>query len=351
MEIVGLSKGLELLTIPACYLTIGAMSEKQLNDETQTTSQPRKWTRWLGIFLILFAVSAAWMLGVAYFGTQSGQKQRVETQQLEMESQITRQVELAQEDVENGRFNLATRRLGWVLEQQPTHPEAIALTEQITAAQAITPTPVQPTATPAPIPATPAEITDTNAELRRVEALLNAAKWEQAIVALSAFQREFPNTERPQTDQMLYDTLITYGLELLETDQVERGLFYLEQAETLGDLPQEAADYQLWGETYLQGLAFYDVNWDVAAYYFRNLCLAAPFYQSSCDLLNESLVNFGDQYSYAMDYCPAVPIYQEALTYDNVQAVREKLIDAREGCAQATPTPAAVITDTISEGE
>jgi len=341
------------LTIHGCYLTIGAMSEKQPDDENQPIPQPpRKWTRLLGIFLILFAVSAAWMLGIAYFGTQSGQKQRAETQQIEMAAQITRQIELAQEDVENGRFGLATRRLRWVLEQQPAHPKAIALTEQIDDSQSATatPAPTAPTPTSAPSP-TPGDITDTGAELTRINTLINAQKWEQAISALSAFQRKFPNDERSRTDQMLYDTLIIYGLELLETDQIERGLFYLEQAETLGDLPQEALDYQLWGETYLQGLAFYDVNWDVAAYYFRNLCLAAPFYQSSCELLHESLVNFGDQYSYAQDWCPAIPIYEEALRYDNLQAVRESLITAREGCALATPTPSAVITDTVPADE
>jgi tetratricopeptide (TPR) repeat protein len=329
------------------------MSEKQLSDENQSPPrQSRKWTRWLGIFLILFAVSAAWMLGVAYFGTQSGQKQRVETQQIEMAAQLARQVELAQADVENGRFSLATRRLGWVLTQQPNHSQAVALTEQINNAQSATPTltPAPTTPTPAPSP-TPGEITDTGAELARIESLINAAKWEQAISALSAFQRAFPNDERPRTDQMLYDTLITYGLELLEGDQVERGLFYLEQAEVLGDLPQEALDYQFWGETYLQGIAFYDVNWDVAAYYFRNLCLSAPFYQSSCELLNESLISLGDQYSYAQDWCPAIPVYEEVLRYDNMQAVRESLIAAREGCALATPTPSAIITDTIPAGE
>lgn len=327
------------------------MSEKQLSDENQSfPQQSRQWTRWLGIFLILFAVSAAWMLGVAYFGTQSGQKQRVETRQIEMAGQLARQVELAQEDVENGRFILATRRLNWVLEQQPAHPQATALIEQINTVQSATPTPVPITPTAAPSP-TPGDITDTGAELARIESMINAAKWEQSISALSAFQRAFPNDERSRTDQMLYDTLIAYGLELLETDQVERGLFYLEQAEVLGDLPQEALDYQFWGETYLQGIAFYDVNWDVAAYYFRNLCLSAPFYQSSCDLLHESLVNFGDQYSYAQDWCPAVPIYEEALRYDNVQAVRESLTAAREGCALATPTPSAIITDTIPVSE
>lgn len=327
------------------------MSEKQLSDKNQSGPQrPHKWTRWLGIFLILFAVLAAWMLGVAYFGTQSGQKQRVETQQIEMAAQLARQVELAQEDVENGRFTLATRRLGWVLEQQPNHPQAIALTEQINNAQSAAPTPLPITPTPAPSP-TPGDITDTAAELARIERLINAAKWDQAISALSTFQREFPNEERPRTDQMLYDMLVAYGLELLETDQVERGLFYLEQAEVLGDLPQEAADYQFWGETYLQGIAFYDVNWDVAAYYFRNLCLSAPFYQSSCDLLQESLINFGGQYSYAQDYCPAIPIYEEALRYNNLQTVRDSLAAAREGCALATPTPSAVITNTVPVSE
>ncbi len=338
------------------------MSEKQSMDKNKTVSESltvgepspksaRKWTRWLGVFMILFAVSAAWLLGVAYFGTQSGQQLRVENQQVERESQITRQMELAQEDVDNGRFQLASRRLNWVFKQSPNHPQATTLMAQITAASHTAPTKLPPsTNTPSPThpTTTPVSVTDTDAELDHIETLINAQKWEQAITTLSAFQREFPNIERPRTDMMQYEIRIAYGLELLETDQIERGLYYLEQAEVLGDLPQEALDYQLWGETYLQGIAFYNVNWDVAIYYFRNLCLAAPFYQSSCELLNESLIGFGDTYTYNQDWCPAEPIYQEALTYGRTPELLGKLAEASEGCLQATPAPAAIITDTIN---
>ncbi len=329
------------------------MSEKQsinrIDGEPSSLPQsPRRWTRWLGVFLILFAVLAAWLLGVAYFGTQSGQKERVEMQQMEMEGQIARQVELAQEDVDNGRSQLAARRLKWVLEQSPHHSLAVVLMEEITAVNPVPPTPL-PVATPSVVQATatPSMVTDVDAELNRIEALIAEQKWEQAISALSTFQRQFPSIERPRTDLMQYESLIAYGLDLLNGDQIERGLYYLEQAELLGDLPQEALDYQLWGETYLQGIAFYDVKWDVAAYHFRNLCLAAPFYQSACSLLHESLIGYGDTYAYNQDWCPAKPLYQEALTYDSTPELVEKLTKAREGCLQATPVPEGVITDTV----
>jgi hypothetical protein len=146
---------------------------------------------------------------------------------------------------------------------------------------------------------------------------------------------------------MLYETYVNYGLSLLDGERVELGLYYLDQAAQLGDLSQEVEDYRLWADLYLQGIAFYNVNWDVAAFYFRELCLSAPFYQSACEVLVESLEKYGDQFAAAQDWCPAQDLYQEALSHGRSQPLVEKLDEAAQACLSATPTPAGPITGTL----
>jgi tetratricopeptide (TPR) repeat protein len=263
---------------------------------------------------------------------------------------------LAQENIDQGSYNLALRRLAYILEHDPQNQEAQTLQKQaetelasLTAPlQAGGPTASAPTATPQPLPSpTPGLISDPQAELQRLRQLTTNGAWADALPALIAFQRQFPTVERQDTDRLLYDVYVNYGLTLLEGSQAELGLFYLEQAEKLGDLSQEVLDYRLWAELYLQGIAFYGVNWDVATYYFRELCVSAPFYQSACERLNQSLINFGDQYAGALDFCPAQELYQEALGYGRSQALVEKINQAGEACLLATPTPTAPITGTL----
>ncbi len=171
--------------------------------------------------------------------------------------------------------------------------------------------------------------------------------WEEALPALAAFQQQFPSYEREETDQMLYDAYMNYGLDLVRGEDVELGMYYLAQAQKLGDLPQAAKDYQTWARLYTQGISFYGVNWDTSAYYFRDLCLAAPFYQSSCERLFTALVSLGDQYAFAQDWCPAQALYQEASQLQNPGELSTKRTQAQENCLLATPTPSEPITNTV----
>jgi tetratricopeptide (TPR) repeat protein len=307
----------------------------------------------VGLLLIFVAVLLGWFLLVGYMGWQSGQSAMVEAREAELTAQIERQTELARENIRQGSYNLALRRLDYVLELDPENGEALELRGQAQAALDVLYTPqpttaVTSTATPLPEPtATPGLIGDPAAEIQRIRRLVVNGNWVEALPALTAFQRQFPDEQRQDTDALLYDVYVNYGLSLLEGEQVELGLYYLDQAAQLGDLSQEVLDYRLWAELYLQGIAFYDVNWDVASYYFRELCLSAPFYQSACQLLQESLTSFGDQYAVALDWCPAQELYQEALSHGRSQPLVEKLNDATEACLLATPTPLAPITDTL----
>ncbi len=332
---------------------VASQVDNQPNEPSQPPTRARKFMRAFGVLLIALSVLLAWYLLVGYLGWQSGQTALVAKREAELTVQLTRQISLARENIGQGSYTLALRRLTYVLERDPSSQEALDLQAQVQSELAALNTP-QPepaatmTATPQPLPtATPGLISDPQAELQRLRRLAANRAWPDALPALVTFQRQFPNYERPATDKLLYDAYINLGLDLLEGEEVELGLFYLEQAEKLGNLSQEVLDYRLWAELYLQGIAFYGVNWEVTTYYFRELCLSAPFYQLACERLQESLVNLGDQYGAALDWCPAQELYQEALQYDRTQALVEKLGQAQEACLLATPTPLAPITDTL----
>lgn len=303
--------------------------------------------------LIVLSVVVGWYLIIAFLGWQSGQARLAEQRQRLLQEQLDRQVSLAQDDIDQGKYTLAIRRLDWVLDRAPAREDALALRQDAQSAldaQLAPPSFPAETAVPTPssLPtATYGPIADPEDELDRIQTLVAAEEWEQAVPALMTFQHQFPSYERQTTDEMLYNASISLGLELLQGEQVELGLFYLEQAERLGDLPQEVIDYRTWAELYLQGIAFYGVNWGAATYFFRDLCLAAPFYQSSCERLHESLILYGDQLAGLMDWCPAQSAYAEANRYGRDRALTEKLEQATAACLQATPTPTAPVTTTV----
>ncbi|WP_420641377.1 hypothetical protein [Candidatus Leptofilum sp.] len=319
------------------------------NQPSTPPKQKRRPMRVAGLLLIIFSVLIGWFLLIAFLGWQSGQRE-LQNKQF---AQLDRQVTLAEENISQGNFQLALTRLEWVLERDSSHAEAQTLRDQAFAGLGATPEPTPVTAvtvTPAPtrLPtATPGAIDSPNEELLRIRRLVATKFWEEALPALIAFQQQFPSFEREETDQLLYDVYLNYGLDLIEGEQVELGMFYLAQAQQLGDLPQYVIDYQTWAELYTQGISFYGVNWEATAYYFRDLCLAAPFYQSSCEQLFTVLVSLGDQYAFAQDWCPAEQLYIEAGSYQTASELTQKRTEAEENCLLATPTPSEPITDTV----
>jgi tetratricopeptide (TPR) repeat protein len=308
----------------------------------------RRPVRILGLLLVIFSVLVGWFLLVAYLGWQSGQQALFDKQVAQLERQIT----LAEADIDQTNYQLALTRLDWVLARDPKSAQAQTLREQALSGLGATPTATPVTAvtvTPAStrLPtATPGAIGSPNDELLRIRRLVTTKFWDEALLALTAFQQQFPSYEREETDQLLYDVYLNYGLEMISGKRVELGMYYLAQAQKLGNLPQSAQDYQTWARLYTQGISFYGVNWEASAYYFRDLCLAAPFYQSSCQQLFTVLVSLGDQYAFAEEWCPAQALYEEASRQQTTAVLTEKRLQAQENCLLATPTPSEPIFDT-----
>ena len=306
------------------------------------TGRSRLLSRFLGLALVIASVVLATYLLVAYFAYESGQAARVAQETTARDEQIARQIELARQDLAEDSAHLALTRLDWVLAQEPDNADALALRQQAAAADAPASVP-QPTAGPRPTAEpTPEEtVTDneTLAELQTIRRLVAGQQLDEALAALVSFQQRFPEYERAETDQLLYDTYIALGLTYVNTEKVELGLNYFAQAEKLGSLPPEAEEYRLWADLYFQGIAYSGVNWGIAADYWADLCAAAPFYRDACARLDRALVGQGDEFAFRLDWCPALDIYQRAWNRQPSDALGNKVAQAREGCAAATAVP------------
>lgn len=310
--------------------------------EANAPRRSRLPVRLLGLALIIASVILATYLVVAYLAFESGQALQAEQETAARQEQLDRQLELARADLEADSTHLALTRLDWVLAQDPANADAQTLRQQAVAAGEATATP-QPTDIPeatadaTTIAATPDSA--TQAELQAIRRLVAAEQWAEALSRLTAFQQRFPDYERQDTDQMLFDTYIGLGLSYVNTEKVELGLNYFAQAERLGNLPPEAQEYRIWADLYFEAVAYSGVNWAIATDYWRDLCAAAPFYQDACSRLQRALVGWGDQLAYALDWCPAIGIYQEAWNQSPNETLGGKLAQARDGCAAATAVP------------
>lgn len=319
-------------------------SEEMLPEEQEARSRPLY--RTIGFILIALSVMLGVYGTVAYLAWQRSQDLQAENARTILLEEIEEQIRLARADFAAGNTTLAQRRLEWILERDSNHPEALNLKQEIEQQLAA------PTLTPRPTPTEPALVIDEDDELAqsfgRLGNLIEDGLWSDAISAIITFQSDQPNYRRQDTDRMLYEAYVNLGQELLQTEQVELGLNYLAQAETLGDLPQEVEDQRLWAELYLMGIAYYGVDWETSISFFRDLCAAAPFYQNSCQRLREGLIAFADGYAANLDWCPAELLYVEATQLDGNGPLSEKVGNARQMCLEATPTPSAPVTATES---
>lgn len=309
--------------------------------------QPRIGVRLIGLVMVIAGVSLATYLVVAYFAYENGRAAGLSQQATTRLTQISRQIELAETDMNSGNVGMAITRLDYVLAEDPGNRRAADLRRQAEAikAAAAGPLPTKEPSGPTPTPMAGTDPADEPLpELQTIRRLAAADQWEEALPRLLAFRRTHPDYERRQTDELLYDTYVNLGLNYVNTEKIELGLNYFSQAERLGSLPQEALDYRLWADLYLNGIAYFGVDYQIASAYFRDLCAAAPFFQQSCARLHQALVGYGDQLAYNLDWCPAASLYQEAMQQRSTEALSAKLSQAREGCAAATPVP---LTDTL----
>jgi hypothetical protein len=294
----------------------------------------------IGLFLVLLVSAAG-----GYWGYQTGIQDRLTAQGDQIAILTTEQFQLGLVDMQSERYEVARQRFEYVIQLDPNFPGAIEkLTECMLAlAQEKTPTPVLPTATIEPS-ATP--------DLRPVEDLftqamqyLRSKDWKATISTIEALRDADLTYRAVDVDGMYYIALRGRGIDkILLEGNLEGGIYDLSLVERFGPLDRDANNNREMARAYINGAAFWGVDWQKVVYFFSQVYPGLPNLKdasgwTATERYRVALIKYGDQLMAAEDFCGARDQYQAAL----LLAADNKLVPtataAQYFCAPPTPTP------------
>lgn len=307
--------------------------------------------RWVWAFpVVILALLAA--AGGALAGFNSG-KRVVHVSQVQQADQVLKeQYNLAVQDLQAGRYEVARQRLEYVLTKNPAYPGA-----QDKLAQAIavlyataTPTPLPPTSTPTP-----------TRDLRPVQELYNqavlqiaASDWDGALNTITSLRGADKNYQTAKVDAMIYTALRNRGVDhILKKGDLEGGSYDLALAERFGPLDSEAVNVRNWARLYMYGSSFWGADPARAIYYFSQVASAAPYLTdgsgwTAMARYREVLIQYGDLLGKQDKWCDAEQQYQLALNIRATNQLQSTLSDAAVNCSPPTNTAMPTETPTIT---
>ncbi len=328
--------------------------------------------RYSGYLMLITAFLILFFATIIFVAYRQGTNQANAEATTVFERDTSRQLELVQTNIAEGNLEYAAERLDWLQQRIPDDETFINLQASVTALS-VTPMLPQVTrslptpqivsiggiATHTPTPVTTSQLTPSptsvrrqateptsiptpeniHATLRKVENAIDDSKWEDAISELISFQLAHPDYERFYTDSLLFSAYVGAGFQYTNSNRVTIGINYFEEAEKLGELPEDAVSQLYFSRSFLTARAYYGINWPLSIQRLSEICTLAPLFQDSCDLLFNAYVAYGDQLAEADQSCPAIEQYQLALRHGRSPNLADKIKQADWKCENATPTP------------
>lgn len=290
----------------------------------------RRASRSLWAIAAVFACLLLTVIGLAAAGGYwVGIEERAARQTQAARDSVQEQFQLALADLDAGRYELARQRLEYVLRLDPLYPGARDKLTQAMQVATLTPTP-EPT--PTPSSGSAAEM------LLEAQRRLEQKDWDGLISTLTALRTLDPAYEAVRVDGMLYLGFRSRGVERINGDQLEEGLYDLARAEAIGPLDTQALELRAWAEMYQTANSFWNVNWQKATVYFAELYAAAPYFMDTNVRYFQAVRNFADQLFAAGDYCGAQDQYAVALQLEASDDLQARHDLAAANCL-VTPTP------------
>ena len=224
-------------------------------------------------FALLLGLLVFASLG-ALGGAQAGIQAREDQERLDRAVEAVAQYQLGDRDLAAHQCEIARQRFEYVIELNPNYPGAadklaqsmlcVGINEGSAAEATLAPT---------------ATFDGRTAEEIFPQALgyFEAQNWDALLPLLDTLRGADPDYEALKVDRMYYLALRNRGAtRILSLGELEGGIFDLNQAEQIGPLDVEAANYRDWAILYIIGQSFWDVDWGQAVQFFGQIAAVAP---------------------------------------------------------------------------
>ncbi|KAF0110483.1 MAG: hypothetical protein FD147_1629 [Chloroflexi bacterium] len=319
-------------------------SEEMVIEESKSKKTRRgKWV-WLGILIMLLIAMAGSAIGYS-----SALKIRLAEETNKRLVLATTQFELALQDQQAGRLDMSLQRLKYILTIYSKYPGIDEKLKEVMLAlalnQAAAPV-TNSTAQPAITPVATRDTRATSVLLKQAQDQLAASDWHGLLISVNSLRDIDPKYEPIKVDGLLYYALRYNGVSKIQNGNLEVGLYYFAMAEQLAPIDTDAESYRTWAKMYLNAASWYGINWQKAANGFSQLVGLVPNLMDISGVTAKqryakSLEGNGDYLQATNAWCDAVSQYEASNGVLSNQGLVEKLIQARELCANppATPTP------------
>jgi hypothetical protein len=317
-----------------------------MSEPTLESTQPGKpaskkkfRVNWRGILLGTLALIVLVGLGT-FVGYQQAISDRVDAQSAVVSQQLTEQYALALVDIASGRYGAAQQRLEFIIQNNPSFPQASQKLAEVMVMAAIpTPTPL-PTITPTP------DLSGVEEIFQRALQAINSLDWPNALANLDTLRRKDPTYRTAEVDGMYYFSLRNYGYDLIaKQGNLEGGIYQLTLAERF-NAPLDSNAYGLreGARLYVLGASFWGLDWKNAVFYFSQLYTGWPQLWDGTMTASERFriasMRYGDELFAQEQWCPAYEQYQNAQKIGNLDANTEK--NAYQAMMKCNP-PAPII--------
>lgn len=321
-------------------------------------------------YLIGFVFALLIVIIGALLGIPRGINDRVQLAEAQAAPKIQAQVDAAEQDIEDGRYEVAKTRLDWILDEMSPYLTEAEMDEvgQLYS-QTLLMISSKGTPTPAPSPTPTALAYTPTPDLRGEEDLFNTAQqliaaesWDEAVQTLEALREKDINFRSVEVDGMFYIALRNRGVDkIIIEGSLEPGMYDLSLAERFAPLDSTADGIRTYARMYLTGASYWGVDWSQVTYYFGQLYTALPNLRdgtgmTATERYRQGLLNYGTQLANAEKYCQAQEYFNKAMgiaadpeAQPTAQWVADKCWQQQnpptEAPPEVTPTPTGAPTE------
>lgn len=323
--------GIATMSDTSAPLSTDAAETEALTPVASVRKQRRTGRALLPALLVLaFACGLIGMIAAAaYSGAQAGQQEAGVRRTATIAAYIIDRFDKGNQQLQAGNYALAQANFEEILKYQPENFGVRNMAATAIAAQ--TPTPTRPIPTPTPVITDKGKLFDLMKEKAQAEdwdAVISLA--DQLIALDSAFERD-------AVSEMRYDALVTRGLQRVRGDEIEQGIFDLDEAAKIKPLSGAAEGERRLAGQYQEAMYYLGADWNKANQLFEELYNAAPKYRDVSRRLYLSYAQAGDAFAAQQDWCPAAKKYARAAQIAPSPAMDQKRSDADTRCLTATP--------------